>query len=350
MNKFRTYVCDNVKFTNSLTKLASIKYKLDVLSEFTKNINPFEDVDKVTIFAAESLGLLKEDIANYQSGSSVIIGMEEVIKSVSQAILKYVNQITKGFSDLSESFCTYQKDLINTTNHAFNILASTYEDNNNYKNVVVKQDIPNFHEFKVLTQCMLLFMKSTFQNKLQNVVAEESLFGLKSKESFISYDEIIPSELTTSLQTKLGLSYERNNKEEDDATNGESHMEILRFHQPFNIPFEAKSYNDKTIARLGYGDIDDLKKFTKSVESSILALIDNLPELSDKCKAANTLTQQYLNSSDDIISEDDAKNVVDTAMVWGNMTEACLKCITFYMRAYQEILNVLYISIKEQSK
>lgn len=349
MNKFRTYVYDNVKFTNSLTKLASIKYKLDVLSEFTKNINPFEDVDQVTIFAAESLGLLNEDIANYKSGSSVIIGMEEVIKSVSQAILKYVNQITKGFSDLSESFCSYQKDLINTTNQAFNILSKTYE-NSDYKNIIIKQDIPNFHEFKVLSQCMLLFMRSTFQNKLQNVVGEESLFGLKSKESFISYDEIIPSELTTSLQTKLGLSYERNSKEEDDATHGNSNMEILRFTQPFKIPFETKSYNDKTIERLGYGNISDLKKFTESLNKSILALVDSLPKLSDKCKTANTLTQQYINSSNDGLTEDDAKNVVDTAMVWGNMTEACLKCITFYMRAYQEILNVLYTSIKEQSK
>lgn len=339
MNNFHSYVSNSVKFTNSLTKLNSIKYRLEVLQEFTKNINFNEDIDEVTLYAAESLGLINND--------SLQIGIEEVIKSISQAILKYVNQVTKGFIDLSGSFCEYQKNLMNSTNHAFNILSKTYETNSNYEDIIVREDIPNFHEFKKLTQCMLLFTKATFQDKLQNLVGSESLFGLKTKDAFVSYEEIIPSELTSELQTKLGISYEKNSKEEDDATNGQATLETLRFSNPFKIPFEVTSYNDKTIASLGYGDISELEKFTKSVESSILVLIKELPELSDKCKNANTLTQQELSNDEDSLTEEDAKTVVDTTMLWGNMTESCLKCITFYMRAYQEILNVLYKSIKE---
>ena len=339
MNNFHNYVNNSVKFTNSLTKLASIKYRLDVLQEFTKHISSVDVVDDVTLYAAESLGI--------NNSNSIKVGIEEVIKSVSQAILKYVNQVTKGFMDLSSSFCEYQKNLMNSTNHAFNILAKTYESNSNFEEVEVREDIPNFHEFKKLTQCMLIFTQATFQDKLQNLIGSESLFGLKSKNNFITYEEIIPTELTSSLLTKLGISYERNSKEEDDATNGSATLETLRFTNPFKIPFEVSSYNNKTIAELGYSDINELKKFTKSVESSILALIHDLPELADKCKNANTLTQQQLSNDEDTLTEDEAKTVVDTTMLWGNMTESCLKCITFYMRAYQEILNVLYKSIKE---
>ena len=36
---------------------------------------------------------------------------------------------------------------------------------------------------------------------------------------------------------------------------------------------------------------------------------------------------------------------MDSVLVWDGLTEFCLRAITFYTRAYQEILNTLYKSI-----
>ena len=37
--------------------------------------------------------------------------------------------------------------------------------------------------------------------------------------------------------------------------------------------------------------------------------------------------------------------VMDSVLLWGSLTESCLRAVTFYTRAYQEILNTLYKSI-----
>ena len=36
---------------------------------------------------------------------------------------------------------------------------------------------------------------------------------------------------------------------------------------------------------------------------------------------------------------------MDSVLLWGSLTESCLRAVTFYTRAYQEILNTLYKSI-----
>ena len=356
-----TYNRSRANFSIELNKLFEVKYKLALLKELTTNIEEFEEVDPVTLCALESLGVYKRDISKDAPvmGVDVHVALEEVIDSVSEAILKYVGNVTNGFVDLSESFCDYQKQMLATTNKIFNLYSAISSSNSTSKDYIVREDIPEFHDFKVLVQSMLIYTNAVFKDKLQSVVGEENLFGLKSDNNISSYKDILPTEFTSELQTKLGLTYESNidadkdtDKEEssEEGSNIESKVETLRFHQPFNIPFSAKSTDNKSIERLGYGNIHDLKKFTVTINNVVNSLIKDIPELVDKCKQANTLVKQNLTKEDSNLSEDSAKSIVDTTMIWGNMTESCLRCITFYMRAYQEILNVLYRTVKEQRK
>lgn len=285
-----------------------------------------------------------ELVAYLNNQTDIFVSMEAVIDSIPQAILEFINKNINGFIELSESFEDYQKNNLNHINQAVNKLTSLYKDKQNYKDIEINVDVPEFHDFKVLIQSLFYLSKITFSDALQKVVNKESLFGLMDNKYISSYSDVFESKFTSELQSKLGLTYEYNKEDENDATKGQSNVETLRFVAPLNTEFQATSHG-KSVDRLGYGDIHEIHKFTKTFNSVILSIIEDLPKFIDQCKAAKLTAEKELANKKDELTEDDASKIVNTAIIWGHVTDSCVKALLFYTRAYLEILNAIYQSI-----
>ena len=349
MNTLNQYSLSKVNLSQHLADLNKLSSKLNIVTEFSKSVNVLDTIDPVIAYAAYAFGIVKNapssDLTGYNA--TVLVGIEEVISSISQAILKLIGNITEGFSNAAESFSTYQKTLINTTNQSFNRLKELYSSISDSKDKIVRVDIPEFHDLVEQSKTMLIFIKNVFQDSVQCVTFQESLFGLSDNTKKLdSYDTIFPSAFTSHMQTEIGISFSAPTKNENDATEGNASAQAVKFVPPFAIPFKANNVDKKTIEQLGYGNIDEVGKFIKTVENSIFKIIEELPELTDRCKDAKTSAEKILSDQEKELSNEEAKDVVNTVMIWGSSTDTCLRCISFYMRVYQEILNTLYESVK----
>lgn len=274
----------------------------------------------------------------------VFVSMEAVIDSIPQAILEFISKNINGFVELSGSFEDYQKNNLNHINQAVNRLTELYKDKQNYKDIEINIDIPEFHDFKVLIQSLFYLSKITFSDALQKVVSKESLFGLMDNKYINNYSDVFESKFTSELQSKLGLVYEYNKEDENDATKGQSNVETLRFIAPLRTEFQANSHG-KSVERLGYGDIGEIHKFTKTFNSVILSITEDLPKLVDRCKSAKLVAEKELANKKEELTEEDASKIVGTAVIWGHVTDSCIKALLFYTRAYLEIINAIYQSI-----
>ena len=349
MNMLKQYTLSKLNLSKQIAELNKISTKLSIISEFSKCVNIIDKIDPTIAHAAYTFGIVKDippiDLTGYNA--IVLVGIEEVISSISQAILKLIGNITEGFSNTAESFSTYQKTLMNTTNQSFNRLKELYSSTTDNKDKIVRVDIPEFYSLVEQSKIMLMFIKNVFQDRIQCVTSQETLFGLSNNTKKLdSYDTIFPPEFTSHMQTKIGINFDAPIKNENDATEGNVSAQAIKFNPPFTIPFKANNVDRKTIDQLGYGNIEEIGKFIKIVENSIFKIIEELPELINRCKDAKTSADKILSDQEKELSNEEAKDVVNTVMIWGSSTDTCLRCISFYMRVYQEILNTLYESVK----
>ena len=288
-----------------------------------------------------------ELVAYLKDRTNVSVSMESIIESIPQAILEFINKNIIGFIELTNSFEDYQKNNLNHINQAVNRLTELYKDKHSCKDIEINVDIPEFHDFKVLIQSLFYLSKITFSDALQKVTSKDSLFGLIDNKYINSYTDVFGSKFTTDLQAKLGLVYEHNKEDENDATKGQSNVETLKFIAPLKTEFGSNSHG-KTVDRLGYGDIHEIHKFTKTFNSVILSIINDLPKLIDQCKSAKLVAEKELANKKEELTETNASSIVGTAIIWGHVTNACIKALLFYTRAYLEIINAIYQSIAKQ--
>lgn len=273
-----------------------------------------------------------------------------MINNDTQAILEFIKRNTNGFISLSESFIDQQHDTIKTIKEIQYRLENCYNSVNNYEKSTVIEDVPNLHDFKNMLHGLLYLIKYTFQDEVQKVVTKEIIFGLSNNKYYSKYEDIFPKEFTQELQSKIGLTYEKNNETESDDKEQGNDIQIVKFHNPFNIPFSADRTHQKTIETLGYGSINEIKKITKALCHCVLSLAHDLPELIETVKNTNMYATEILSQEGKELTEDGPKKVMDSVLVWGSLTESCLRAITFYTRTYQEILNTLYKSIINKNK
>ena len=269
-----------------------------------------------------------------------------MINNDTQAILEFIKRNTDGFISLSESFINQQHDTIRNIKELLERLENCYDSVKDYEKSIVIEDIPNFYEFKTMFHGLLYLIKSTFQDDVQKVVTKDIIFGLSSNKYFSKYEDIFPKDFTHELQSKIGLVYEKNNENADKNNNTKSdNIQIIKFNNPFNVPFNIDRIHKKNIETLGYGSINDIKKITKALNYCVLSLAHDLPELIEIVKNTNMYATEILSQTNKELTEDGSKKVMDSVLVWGSLTESCLRAVTFYTRAYQEILNTLYKSI-----
>lgn len=343
MLTFQRYIHSQYDFSMNLFELSDHQYKLAVLKEFSSNVNVTQLLDPITLQAATSLGIIHPSSTDV-FGSDLYLAIEAIVESISKSILEFITKIINGFVELIDSSIEYQKETINHTHQAINKLSKVYESKHNCDEVIVKSNIPDFHTFKVRIQSLFIFIKSIFKDELQDLVNKDQLFGLVGNKSFDSYSSVLSKDFTTELQTKLGIVYDDKVEKEKDPTEENTSVSSMRFVAPFGLPFEANNQS-KTIKALGYSDISELIKFTKIFSSTILELCNNLPELADSCKNSKVVMEQKLSDGSATLEESEATKIVNTANIWGNATETCIKAITYYTRAYLEIINVLYQSV-----
>ena len=343
MSTFQKYINSQYDVSYNLFELSDCQYKLAVLKEFSTNLDIPNQVDPVTLQAASSLGIYTTSNTDVLGGD-LYLAIEAIVESISKSILEFITKTINGFIELVDSSIEYQKETINHTHQAINTLAKIYESKHDNEDTVVKVDIPDFHTFKVRIQSLLIFIKSVFKDELQELTHKEQLFGLVGDKQFDSYDSVLSKEFTTELQTKLGLVYDDKVEKEKDPTEEKSSVSSMRFVAPFSLPFEANNQG-KTIKALGYSDISELQKFTKVFSGSILVLCKELPELAESCKTSKVAMEQQLSKGSSELDESKATTVVNTITVWGNLTVSCIKAMTYYTRAYLEIINVLYQSV-----
>lgn len=346
MSIFQRYLYNYTDFSNDLFELNQYKYQLAILNEFSSNIDIPYQVDEVTVCAAKALHILP-DTDKPVYGGDLYLAIEAIVESISKSILEFITKIINGFIELVDSSIDYQKDTIHHINQATNKLSSLYKDSSDYEDRVVKASIPDFHTFKVRIQSLFIFIRSAFKDQLQDIMHKDQLFGLIGDKSFDSYKDVISNEFTTELQTKLGLVYDDKVEKDKDPTEEKTSVESLRFVPPYNLPFEGDR-SGKTIKALGYSDINDIIKFTKQFGEVILALCKELPELIDTCKSSKVVMEQILSKGSSDLDESKATKIVNTVSIWGNITESCIRAITYYLRTYLEILNVLYQTVAQK--